>query len=126
MVIRKAEQMLALIDGMTFFSELTVQRIVDFKEVQVVKARIQSLIALVVRAAMQHLGIYDALIVAEQNLTEQEEVRLHGIAERAKLSHKVRIQTVGHIQAQTVNLKFLNPGFDAGEEIIRHLRIVEI
>ena len=44
MVIRKAEQMLALIDGMILLAELTVQRIVDFKEVQVVKARIQSLI----------------------------------------------------------------------------------
>ena len=75
---------------------------------------------------MQHLWIHDALIVAEQNLPEQEEVRLHGIAERAELPHKVRIQTVGHIQAQAVNLKFLNPGFDTREEIIRHLRIIKV
>ena len=41
---------------MILLAELTVQRIVDFKEVQVVKARVQPLIALVVRAAMQHSG----------------------------------------------------------------------
>ena len=75
---------------------------------------------------MQHLGIHNALIVAEQNLPEQEEVRLHGIAERAELPHKVRVQTVGHIQAQAVNLKFLNPGFDAGEKVIRHLGIIKV
>ena len=51
----------------------------DLKHVHAVKAGVDAFVALVIRAAVQHLIIYDQVIVSEEYLSDQCESRVSAL-----------------------------------------------
>ena len=99
---------------------------IDLEQIHAVEAGIQSLIAFIVGAGMQHLIVHQRLIVAMQDLSHQEKVLLQPVAEAAEPAHKVMIQQIGNIQTQTVDIEVLHPETDAFQNVIHNLFIFQI
>ena len=108
-VVHEGEKMLAFIKSPVFRSELTEQGMDDFKQIHAVEAGMQTLVAFVIGNGMQHGIVHHAVVIAVQHFAEQEEILLFAVGEAAQASDKIFIQTVSHIQTQTVDVKIINP-----------------
>ena len=126
MIIHEIQQVLALIQGPVFRAELPVQRKSDFKQIHGIKAGIQALIALIVGDAVEHLVVHALVIVPVEHLPQEEKLRLQAVAEAPQPAQKVQVQTVGHVQAQAVNIELLYPAPDAMQKIFHHFRISQV
>ena len=67
--------MFSTVNAPLFRSVLTVQRVRDLKHVHAVEAGINTFIAFIVGAAVQHFVIDDLIVVPEENLSDQGKVR---------------------------------------------------
>ena len=76
MVIDEGHQMLTPINAPLVRAKLTMQGVGDLKQIHRIKAGIDTLVAFVVSAAMQHLIINDQIIIPEQDLADQYEITL--------------------------------------------------
>ena len=76
MVVCKSHQMLSTVNAPLVASKLAVQRVGDLKQVHRVEAGEKPFVALIIRAAVEHLVIYDDVVVAEQDFPDQGEARL--------------------------------------------------
>ena len=98
----------------------------DFKEIHAVKAGIDALVAFIIGTAVQHFVIDDQVIVAKEHFSNQGKSWFELFAECAETSHKVVVQAVSNIEAQSVNAEFFNPESDTIQQVICDCRILQI
>jgi len=67
--------MFSAVNAPLFRSVLTIQRVRNLKHVHAVEAGINTFIAFIVGAAVQHFVIDDLIVVPEENLSDQGKVR---------------------------------------------------
>ena len=97
-----------------------MQRMRNFKHIHAVEAGINTLIAFIVGAAVQHFVI-DRSGCSPRSSTSPIEGRspaLMPVAEAAQTFHEIVVQTVSDIQPQTVDVKFIDPASYAFQKII--------
>ena len=126
MVIHKGQQMLSFVQCPIFRSKLPKQRMDNLKHIHTVKAAEKPFIALIVCCGMKHTVIHQAVIIPMQHLPNQEELLLQPTCKTPKPAHKSLIQAIRHIQAQSVNIKFLHPRLHTVQKIIYHIFIVKV
>ena len=68
--------MLTLVESPLLRSELSEKRMIYLKHIHGIKARVQTLIALIVRYRVKHRIIHNLVVVTMQCLSHQEEIRL--------------------------------------------------
>ena len=98
----------------------------NLKHVHTVKTGIQPLIALIIGGRMKHLVIDHLVIIPVQHLAKQIKLRLQPFRKASQASHKIMIQTVSHIQSQTIDIKFFYPAFDTVQDMIDYLFMAQI
>ena len=125
-VVNKGHQVFAPVDTPLVGSELAVQRVGDLKQVHRIEAGIDTLIAFVVRAAMQHLVIYNQVIVSEEYLSDQYEVIFKLLDIGTQSLHEITVQTIGNVQTQSVDVEGVYPKLDTFQEIINNGRVLKI
>ena len=126
MVIRKGQQRQALIQRPRLGAELPRQAVADLKQVHGIEAGIQPLVALIIGGAVQHGAVHHALVIAVQHFADEHEFRLQAAGKGAQTAHEIPVQTIGHIQPQAVDAKFLHPAADAGKQILHHGIVAKI
>ena len=91
-------------------------------------SRIKSFVKLVVcNAVQQMLSISDiTCIVAVDDLTHQPEVLFFCGCACTHLFHKPKIQAVCAVEADAVNVKFIDPEIDDAQQIVTNLLVLEI
>ena len=124
-VVGKAEQMFALIKRPRLRAELTVQAVCDLKQVHTVEAGIQALIALIIGHTMAHFLVGPAVIIAVQSFAQKPEIALL-VGESAQCAQKIRVQTIGHIQPQAVNVILCRPLTHGLHQMLRHRRVAQV
>ena len=87
---------------------------------------IQSLIAFVIGNGIQHFGIRPTVVITVYDFPHQPEVRIFLFAERLQPAEKFRADTVGGIQTQSVNMKFIHPHGNTVQQIANDLFILQI
>ena len=125
-VIHKAQKVLAAVQRPVFRAELAQQGMGDLKQVHAVHGGVQALVALVVGAGVQHAVADELVVVAVQQLADEEEVRLYRVAEGAQLADEILVQTVGHVQTQAVDVEFLHPQADAVEDVLHDRGVFQV
>ena len=86
----------------------------------------QSLIALIIGGRVKHTVIHQTIVISMQHLPYQEEILFQPIRKAPQPAHKAFIQTISHIQAQTIYSEFIHPEFYAFQNIIDHFLVSEI
>ena len=90
MVIYKGQQVLAPVQCPVLRSELSEQRMHDFKQVHGIKAAVQALIAFIIGSRMQHIIAHKSLIITMQHLAYQEEILFPAVTEAAQPPAELR------------------------------------
>ena len=126
MVVYEGHEMLSSIDTPLFRAVLPVQRMCDLKHVHAVKTGVDPLVTFVVCTAVQHLVIYDQIIISKEYFTDQRKARFELFAEMAEPLHEVVVQTVSNIQSEPVDPEFLDPHFHTVEQIVDNCRILKV
>ena len=98
----------------------------DFKQVAAVHRGIQTLVALVIRAGVQHAVSDKLVVIAVEQLADEEKVGRERVAEAAQRTDEILVETVGNIQPQTVNAEFVLPLPDALENVVLHIWMAQI
>ena len=98
----------------------------DLEHVDRVKAGVQALVALVVGAGVEHLVVDDLVVVAVERLTNQHKVGLEFAGKAMQAAHKIAIEHIGDVQAQTVDTKDLGPATHGLEQVIDHGGILQV
>ena len=119
----KQSRCFASIKCPVFRTKLTQERVDDLKHIHGVEAGEQSLVTFIVCGRMQHGIIHQAVVIAVQHFSHQEEIRFQTVTECPEFPDKILIQTVSHIQTQTVDIKFLHPASDAVKNMLFHIRM---
>ena len=125
-VIDKRQQMLAAVDAPRVTAKLAMQRMGDLEHVDRVKAGVQTLVALVVGAGVEHLVVDDLVVVAVERLANQHKVGLELTGKGAQAAHEVAVEHIGDVQAQAVNAKDLGPATHGLEQVIDHGGILQV
>ena len=125
-IIHKGQQMFAAVEGVAVAAKLPVEGVGKLEEIQVIQAGIEALAALVIGAAVEHRIVDNAVIIAKEDLPQQQKVWPQRVAEGAQPPHELLIQAVGHVQTQAVNPEFIHPLPHASEQVIDYLRIVQV
>ena len=125
-VIHKRKQVLAFIQRPVFRTELAQQRMRNLKQVVAVHRGIQTLVAFVIRAGVQQTVPDELIVVAVQQLADEEKVGRERVTEAAQRTDEILVETVGNIQPQTVNAEFVLPLPDALENVVLHIRMAQI
>ena len=95
----------------------------DLKQVAAVHRGIQTLVALVIRAGVQHAVSDKLVVIAVEQLADEEKVGRERVTEAAqRTGMKSFVETVGNIQPQTVNAEFVLPLPDTLENVVLHIR----
>ena len=92
MVVEKRQQMLAAIDAPLLRSELAVERIGKLPEVLRIDCRIQAFVVFIVGAAVEHPIVDQQIIIPEQHLSDEREIRLQTVAERAQGGKEIAVE----------------------------------
>ena len=82
-----------------------VDRMGNFEIVVVVVAAVERLVQGIIRHRVQHSGIHPALVLAMDHLTHQPEFRLDGVRQVPQRPHEIKVQHVGGVQAQPVDVE---------------------
>ena len=98
----------------------------DFKEIHRVERGIQTLVALVVGAGMEQTVAHALVVVAVQQLADEEEIGLERIAEGAQTAQEIGGEAVGNVQPQAVDVEVAHPAADAVEDVVDDRRVVQI
>ena len=107
-------------------AELAVQGIGDLKIVFIVVGGIDSLVAFIVCDGIQHLRIGPAVIVTVNNLAHQPKIRLLLLAEASEPPEEIRIHAVRSVKPQAVDAEILNPRAYRSQQVIHHLRVLQV
>ena len=98
----------------------------DLKIVAVVVGGPEGLVEGVVGDGVEHVVPHPAVVLPVDHLAHEPEILLHGGGCRPQLPHKVKVQHVGAVQAQAVDIEGVRPEADGVQEVILHLRILQI
>ena len=101
----------------------TAHGVGDLEIVVVVVAAPQALVQLVVGHRVQHFGVCPAAVVPVDHLTHEPELRFDLVGQTAQPAHEVKVQHVGCIQPDAVDVKLVYPKADGVEVIVLHLRV---
>ena len=82
-----------------------VQGMRDLEIVVVVVAAVERLVQGIVRHRVQHSGVHPALVFSVDHLSHQPEFRLDGVCQAPQRPHEVKVQHVGGVQAQPVDVE---------------------
>ena len=118
--------MLAAINAPRVTAKLAMKRVGNLEHVDRVKAGVQALVALVVGAGVEHLVVDDLVVVAVERLADQHKVGLEFAGKAMQAAHKIAIEHVGDVQAQTVDTKNLGPATHGLEQVIDHSGILQV
>ena len=91
-----------------------------------VEAGIQPLVALIVGHAVAGVVVHPAVVVAVQGLAHQHKIGLQAVGQAAQLGQKAKVQAVGHVQAQAVDVIVPHPVAHGVEQVIFHVRMLQI
>ena len=108
-VIEEAIEIFSAVKTPVFAAELAVYGMCDLKHIQVVEARIQALVALIIRYTVEHFGVHPAVIVAVERFAHQPEIFFFLRSSPAHLLHEIEGQAVRAVQADSVDVKLLDP-----------------
>ena len=125
-IVHKVQQVLPLVQRPLLRTELPFQRMHDLKEIVRIEAGIQPFITFIIRGAVQHLFVDPAVVIPVQQFSDQKEIRLELPAERMQQLQEGRRQTVGDIQAQSVDVILLDPFPDAVKQIGNDGRVLQV
>ena len=125
-VIHKRKQVLAFIQRPVFRTELAQQRMRDLEQVVAVHRGIQTLVALVIRAGVQHAVSDKLVVIAVEQFADEEKVGRERVAEAAQRTDEILVETVRHVQPQTVNAEFVLPLADTLENVVLHIGVAQI
>ena len=125
-VVNKRQQVFAAVDAPRVAAKLAVQRMGDLEHVDRVKAGVQALVALVVGAGVEHLVVDDLVVVAVERLTNQHKVGLELTGKSMQAAHKVAVEHIGDVQAQTVDAKDLGPVTHRLKQVIDHGGVLQV
>ena len=103
-----------------------LDRMRDFKIVAVVMSGIQRFIQLIVGHGMQHGSINPFAVIPMDDLAHQPEVRLQCVGQPPKLTHEAKIEHVGSVQPNPVNVERFDPEPDHVQQVRPDLRILMI
>ena len=101
----------------------TAHGVGDLEIVVVVVAAPQALVQLVVGHRVQHFGVCPAAVVPVDHLTHEPELRFDLVGQTAQPAHEVKVQHVGCIQPDAVDVKLVYPKTDGVKVIVLHLRV---
>ena len=125
-VVCERHQMLAPVNAPLLRTVLAVQGVCDLEHVHAVEAGVKPFVALIIRAAVQHLVIDDQVVVAEEHLADQGEARSDLLAVAAEPFHEIVVQAVRHVETEPVDAEFLDPHFHTFQEIVNDRRILQV
>ena len=98
----------------------------DLKEVVVIKAGVNALVQLVVRNRMEHFRVHPAAVITVDDFTHKPEIRFHGSGLCTHFLHEIKVQDIGCVQTDAVNVKFVHPETDHIKKIIFYLLVIKI
>ena len=101
----------------------TAHGVGDLEIVVVVVAAPQALVQLVVGHRVQHLRVCPAAVIPVDHLAHEPELGLHLIGKAAQPPHEVKVQHIGGVQTDAVNIKFIHPEADGLVVVVLHLRV---
>ena len=78
---------------------------------------------LVVGHRVQHLRVCPAAVIAVDYLAHKPELWLYLVGKAAQTAHKVKVQHIGCVQTDAVNVKFIHPEADGIVVVVLHLRV---
>ena len=78
---------------------------------------------LVVGHRVQHLRVCPAAVIAVDHLAHEPEFWLYLVGKAAQTAHKVKVQHIGCVQTDAVNVKFIHPEADGIVVVVLHLRV---
>ena len=98
----------------------------DLKHIHAVKAGEKSFVAGIVSAAVKHSVINKLSIVTVEKFSEKEELRLDAVCQIAEAVYEVSVETVSHIQSQTIYIKVINPVTDLIEDVFHYIVVAKV
>ena len=126
MVVDKRQQVFAAVDAPRIAAKLAMQRMGNLEHVDRIKAGVKALVTLVVGAGVEHLVVDDLVVVAVERLTNQHKVGLELTGKRMQAAHKIAIEHIGDVQAQTVDAKDFGPAAHGLKQVIDHSGILQV
>ena len=121
-VVRKAVQT-AAVDSVL---HEPVQRMGDLKIVVVIVPAVERLVQGIVRHRVQHLRVDPALVFPVDHFPHEPEFGLDRVRQSAQRTHEVKIQNIGRVQAQPVDVELRDPPAYRVQMIVDHLRIAQV
>ena len=101
-------------------------RVSDLKIVVIVVAGIETFVQFVIRHGMEHIIVCPAGIIAVNHFAHEPEILFFLRSSPAHLLHEIEGQAVRAVQADSVDVKLLDPEMDHIKEIIPHGLLVKI
>ena len=95
----------------------------DLKVVVIIVSGIQCLVQMIVGNGMKGSFVDPADVIAVDDLTHQPEFRFYFIGSLTQCLHKIKIQHIGSVQTDTVNIEFVYPETDHIADIVLNFRI---
>ena len=117
-IVCEAQQVPSLVQCPWLRAELALETVDNFEEIHGVQAGIKPLVALIVGAGVEHRIVYPLVVVSVEGLPHQEELRFQPVAELPQAVQKLPVQTIGHVQPQSVDVEPLHPKPDGLQQMI--------
>ena len=75
---------------------------------------------------MQHAVSDKLIVVAVEQLADEEKVGRERVAEAAQRTDEILVKTVRHVQPQTINAEFVLPLAHALKNVVLHIGVAQI
>ena len=98
----------------------------DLEIVVVIVSGVQRFMKLVIGNGVEHLGVHPSGIFPMDHFAHQPKFRLHGRRLFPKLAHEGKIQHIGAVQTDPVDIKFMDPEMNRFKQVTAHLRVFKI
>ena len=125
-VVHEGQQVGPLVEGPGLRPVLAGQAVADLKQVAVVEAGPQPLVAVVVGYRVAQLRPHPEVVIPAQDLAHQGEVGFQRLGKGPQALQIVGGEAVGHVQPQPVDPELLHPVPDGLELVLHHVRVVEV
>ena len=125
-VIDKGQQVIPAVQGPGIRAELPDQGVNDLEHVHAVEGRMDALVALIIGGGVELAVSHDHLVIAAQDLADQEKILLQRIRKAAQPVNKIPVEAVGHVQSEPVDLKIFHPVADGIKDVPDDFLIAEI
>ena len=106
--------------------QLALDGVGDLEVVVIVVGAVERLVQVVVGDGIERGVVHPAAVIAVDHLAHQPEIRLHGLGGGAQGAHEVKIQHVGGVQAQAVDVERLHPEAHRVQQVVPHGGILQV